>query len=69
MGKKVDFDTFSNSQNAISEYMHSKTKNGHMHEARVLISSGGVTKYNRILKIIPKIDTNLHSAAFGWRHK
>lgn len=29
-----------------------------MHEARVLIFSGGETKYNSILKVVPRIETN-----------
>ncbi|MGV8979912.1 hypothetical protein [Clostridium sp.] len=52
MGKRVD------SQFAIRDYMHFKDENEYMHEARVLVSSRGKTKYNSILKVVPSIDTN-----------
>lgn len=58
MGKRVDFETSADSQYAIRDYMHSKTGNDYMHEARVLVSSGGKTKYNNILKVVPRIETN-----------
>ena len=58
MGKRVDVETFSASQYAIRNYMHSKIGNDYMHEARVLVSSMGKTKYNSILKVIPRIETN-----------
>lgn len=38
--------------------MHSKAENDYMHEVRVLISSRGETKYNSILKVVPRIETN-----------
>lgn len=38
--------------------MHSKAGNDYMHEARVLIFSGWETKYNSILKVVPRIETN-----------
>lgn len=58
MGKKVDFKVFSASQNAIRDYMRYKAGNNFMHEARVLVSSRGETKYNNILKVVPRIETN-----------
>ena len=58
MGKRVDVETFAASQYAIRNYMHSKIGNDYMHEARVLVSSMGKTKYNSILKVIPRIETN-----------
>lgn len=58
MEKRVDFEIFADSQYAIREYMHSKAGNDYMHEARVLIFSRGETKYNSILKVVPRIETN-----------
>lgn len=58
MGKRVDFDKFSDSQNAIHNYMDFKAGNDYMHEARVLVSSRGENKYNNVLKVIPRIETN-----------
>ena len=58
MGKRVDVETFAASRYAIRNYMHSKIGNDYMHEARVLVSSIGKTKYNSILKVIPRIETN-----------
>lgn len=58
MGNRVDFKEFGNSQFAIRDYMHSKAGNDYMHEARILISSRGETKYNSILKVVPRIETN-----------
>ena len=58
MGKRVDVETFAASQYAIRNYMHSKNGNDYMHEARVLVSSMGKTKYNSILKVIQRIETN-----------
>ena len=58
MGKRVDFEVFAVSQYAIRDYMHSKAGNDYMHEARVLVSSRGETKYNSILKVVPRIETN-----------
>lgn len=48
MGEGVDVSTFANSQCAIREYMHFKLENEYMHEARVLVSSMGKTRYNDI---------------------
>ena len=56
MGERVDVSTFANSQCAIREYMHFKLENEYMHEARVLVSSMGKTRYNDILKVVPRID-------------
>ena len=56
--KIVDVSTFANSQCAIREYMHFKLENEYMHEARVLVSSMGKTRYNDILKVVPRIETN-----------
>jgi len=61
MRKKVDFESFAKSQQAINNYMHFKTGNGFMHEARVLVSSRGQIQYNEILKVIPSIETNISS--------
>lgn len=58
MGKKVSFDEFADSQYAIRDYMHFKIGNEYMHEARVIVSSRGETKYNGILKVVPRIETN-----------
>ena len=58
MGDRVDVSTFANSQCAIREYMHFKLENEYMHEARVLVSSMGKTRYNDILKVVPRIETN-----------
>lgn len=58
MEKRVDFEISVDSQYAIRDYMHSKAGNDYMHEARVLISSRGETKYNSILKVVPRIETN-----------
>lgn len=58
MGNRVDFDVFADSQYAIRDYMHFKDGNENMHEARVLVSSSGETKYNNILKVVPRIETN-----------
>ena len=58
MGEGVDVSTFANSQCAIREYMHFKLENEYMHEARVLVSSMGKTRYNDILKVVPRIETN-----------
>ena len=58
MGEGVDVNTFANSQCAIREYMHFKLENEYMHEARVLVSSMGKTRYNDILKVVPRIETN-----------
>lgn len=58
MGKKVDFDEFADSHEAINDYMHFKAGNGYMHDARVLVSSKGKNKYNNILKVLPRIETN-----------
>ena len=58
MGKRLDFDTFANSQYAIGEYMRWKKENYYMHEARILVSSKGKMQYNGILKVIPRIETN-----------
>ena len=54
----VDFDTFEKSQRALKDYMHYKAGNGWMHEARVLISSGGQLKYSDEMTVIPRIETN-----------
>lgn len=58
MCKKVDSEVFVNSQYAIRDYIHWKVGNGYMHEAKVLVSSKGKTKYNSILQVIAKIETN-----------
>lgn len=58
MRESVDVNTFENSQCAIREYMHFKLKNEYMHEARVLVSFMGKTRYNDILKVVPRIGTN-----------
>ena len=58
LGDRVDVSTFANSQCAIREYMHFKLENEYMHEARVLVSSMGKTRYNDILKVVPRIETN-----------
>ena len=58
MVERVDVSTFANSQCAIREYMHFKLENEYMHEARVLVSSMGKTRYNDILKVVPRIETN-----------
>lgn len=58
MGKKVSFEEFADSQYAIRDYMHFKVGNKYMHEARVLVSSRGETKYNNILNVVPRIETN-----------
>ena len=58
MGKRIDFKEFVDSQYAIRDYMHSKVGNDYMHEARVLVSSRGETKYSSILKVVPSIETN-----------
>ncbi|ADL04350.1 hypothetical protein [Lacrimispora saccharolytica] len=58
MEKRVDFEQFADSKLAISNYMHSKAGNDYMHEARILVSSRGETKYNSILKVVPRIETN-----------
>lgn len=58
MGKKVEFEMFADSQDAIRDYMHCKDGNDFMHEARVLVSSRGKNKYSNILKVIPRIETN-----------
>ncbi len=58
MGKRIDFEEFVNSQYAIRDYMHFKTGNEYMHEARVVISSRGKTKYNNILRVVASIETN-----------
>lgn len=58
MENRVDFKEFGNSQFAIRDYMHSKAGNDYMHEARILISSRGETKYNSILEVVPRIETN-----------
>lgn len=57
-GEKVSFDEFTNSQYAIRDYMHYRIENKYIHEARVLVSSRGETKYSGILKVIPRIETN-----------
>lgn len=56
--KRVSFEMFAQSQYAIREYIDNKGGNEYMHEARVLISSKGETKYNRILEVVSKIETN-----------
>ncbi len=61
MRRKVDFEDFAESQYAINNYIHFKTDNYFMHEARVLVSSGGKIEYNEILKVIPRIETNISS--------
>ena len=58
MGEKVDDNAFANSQCAIREYIHFKLENEYMHEARVLVSSMGKPRYNDILKVVPRIETN-----------
>lgn len=58
MGNKVDFSIFVKSQNAIREYMELKKENEFMHKARVLVSSRGECKYNSIVDVIPRIETN-----------
>lgn len=58
MSKRVDIESFAVSQHAIKDYMSWKSGNDYMHEARVLISSRGKIKYNSILKVIPRIETN-----------
>jgi len=55
---KVDFETFAASQNAIRDYIYFRLENDTMHDARILISSMGETKYSGILKVIAKIETN-----------
>lgn len=59
MRRKVDFEIFAESQQAINNYMNFKTGNCFIHEARVLVSSRGKIEYNEILKIIPGIETNI----------
>ena len=58
MGDRVDVNTFANSQCAIRDYMRFKLENEYMHAARVLVSSMGKTRYNDILKVVPRIETN-----------
>jgi len=58
LGDRVDVNTFANSQCAIRDYMRFKLENEYMHEARVLVSSMGKTRYNDILKVVPRIETN-----------
>ena len=58
MGKKNDFEEFTDSQDAIRQYMRSKDGNDFIHKARVVVYSRGETKYNSILKVVPSIETN-----------
>lgn len=58
MGRKVEFDVFANSQYAIRDYMHFKDGNDYIHDAKVIVSSQGKSKYNNILQVIPRIETN-----------
>lgn len=58
MKKRDDFEMFADSQCAIRDYMDSKVGNDFLHDARVLVSSGGETKYNSILKVHLGIETN-----------
>lgn len=58
MGRMMDFEEFVNSQYAIRDYMHFKTGNDYMHEARIVVSSKGKTKYSNILRVVPSIETN-----------
>ena len=58
MGKRIGFEEFVDSQYAIRDYMNFKDGNDYMHEARVLVSSKGKTKYSNILKVVARIETN-----------
>ena len=58
MRKMIESEEVADSQYAIRDYMHFKAGNDYLHEARVLVSSRGKTKYNSILKVIPGIETN-----------
>ncbi|HII4496903.1 hypothetical protein EHZ13_01920 [Clostridium perfringens] len=58
MGRKNNFEEFTDSQDAIRQYMRSKEGNNFMHKARVVVYSNGETMYNSILKVIPSIETN-----------
>jgi len=56
--KKLRLDDFTDSQDAIRDYMYFNETNCHMHKARVLISSNGKILYNNIIQVIALIDTN-----------
>ena len=58
MNDKFDFEASADSQYAIIDYMNSTDGNAYMHKARVVVSSRGETQYNRILNVIPGIETN-----------
>lgn len=58
MVKKVNNNVFYKSQYAIRDYMHFRSGNAVMHKARVLVSYRGKNKYNNVLTVHPKIETN-----------
>lgn len=58
MGKKVEYNDFVNSQYAISEYIHWQVGNDSLHKARILVFSNDKVKYNNILEVFPRIETN-----------
>ena len=58
MTKKLAFEVFSNSQVAIQKYLDTIPSRTHMHDARVLISANGKTKFSGILPIVASIETN-----------
>lgn len=59
LSKKVSFEEFTDSLSAIKDYMYFKVGNKYMHEARVIVFSGGEVDYNNILNVLPKIETNI----------
>ncbi len=56
--RKVDFNTFANSQENILNYMSLKKGNGLIYEAKITVHKNKKIVYNDTLEVCPKIETN-----------
>lgn len=56
--RKVDFNTFANSQESILNYMSLKKGNGVIYKAKITVHKSKKIVYSNTLEVCPKIETN-----------
>ena len=56
--RKVDFNTFANSQESILNYMSLKKGNGLIYKAKITVHKSKKIVYSNTLEVCPKIETN-----------
>ena len=58
MSKRLAFDDFADSQDAIREYIEDKEEDSCLHEARVIILTNGKIRFNDVIRVVASIETN-----------